>query len=91
MPRNSLRMKRICWLKKTLKKRYKFAFLRELFEYKDDNEDEVDAVLVQSLELAKGHRYHQKRSKYRKARTYLFEADLKDEGGDDDEVPWLTK
>jgi hypothetical protein len=46
-------MKRICWLKKTLRKRYKFAFLRELFEYKDDNEDEVDAVLVQSLELAK--------------------------------------
>ena len=51
----------------------------------------MDAVLVQSLELVKGHRYHQKRSKYRKARTYLFEADLKDEGGDDDEVPWLTE
>ncbi len=54
-----------------------------------DNYDEVDAVLVQSLDFAERHRYHKKRSKYRKARMFLFEADLKEEGEDDEEVPWL--
>ena len=89
MPRNSLRMKRIRWLKSTLVKRIKFRFLRELFETPDEQQDDLDQAVVATLRTAEAKRYHSDRNKYRKPRLFLFEEDMMEEG--DCKVPaWLN-
>jgi hypothetical protein len=69
MPIISLRKKRTQWLKGALKKRFKFRFLRELFEQKDDEQDCLDEAVGSTLDFALSRRYHQERPKYRKPRA----------------------
>ena len=80
MPRNSLRMRRITWLKKALTQRLKFRFLRDLFDYYDEDEDDADADLIENVIAEKSKRYHQKRTNYRKSKLQIvFDEDLNEE------------
>ena len=90
MPRNSLRMRRITWLKKALTQRLKFRFLRDLFDYYDEDEDDADADLIENVIAEKSKRYHQKRTNYRKSKLQIvFDEDLNEEELDG-EKPWLN-
>ena len=73
-----------------MKKRIKFRFLRELFDFNDEQQDQLDTAVAQSLAVAEGKRYHEPRNKYRKSRHFIFEEDMNDDVHADGEMPWLT-
>ena len=73
-----------------MKKRIKFRFLRELFDFNDDQQDQLDTAVAQSLAVAEGKRYHEPWNKYRKSQHFIFAEDMIDDVHADGEMPWLT-
>ncbi len=73
-----------------MKKRNKFRFLRELFNINNEQQDQLDTAVAQSLAVAESKQYHEPWNKYWKSRYFIFKEDVNKDVHADGKMPWLA-
>ena len=90
MPRRSERAKWLRKLRRAVKNRRVFSFIRAVFlEDDDSDEDDLDIMLESLLSEGEERRYHSRCSSYRASSPDVFAHDLNDEMLDG-KPPWLN-
>ena len=76
-----------------MKKRIKCRFLLELFDLNDEQQDQLDTAVTESLEVAESKQYHEPWNKYQKSLYFIFEEDMNKDIDEDidvnSEMLWL--